>query len=347
MVSFDTKEAIRVDGRRGLRVKEALPILWRVKDAEIRGSGQIRNISDSGMMFEAPIDSSLNNNTIFTFETSNGHSDYLPQAGRLVWSRKPNLNGHRCQLGVEFIESAQETLAHLREKIKIRVERTRNIEKAKNISGVFLIAALVLLTGFAVMQQIAVEKSYEQSTHMLLSTSASQAGLYVEVSNDLKETKTILAQTQDMLAQAKEQNVALEGELAEAHQSLSDLRDELSLAHQSIQTLNNENTKLSEEVADLNERLRPFEGEIASIQDGKSSSQIVRKRLRAIKLGIRSLKHKARLAMIAAQKENDKILLASGNQGYLVRGSQPVRSNFTATGPEKKVKIDVTIFGQP
>ena len=94
----------------------------------------------------------------------------------------------------------------------------------------------------------------------------------------------------------------------------------------------------------LKEKLRPFEGEVATIEEGKSSLRLVRKRIHELKVGIGDLKRKARLAMIAAQKEKDKMLLAQGNQGYLVKDSKPVQSSFPVQKQEKKFKINVTLF---
>ena len=331
MTNVSSKQDFQPETRRSLRIEEQLPITWRLKEENISGIGRIRNISDSGAMLETNTEIPVRDNCLLAIAPSSGlQVNYLPTQGRLVWIKKRNFGGQRFLGGVEFIEPAQEVITNLREAIKSKIKRVKSMERTKNVVGTILGIALIALTAFALWQQIAIQKDYEQSTELLLGTAAQQVDLYTDVSNDLKETKTILAQTEAMLTQVKEQNLALQNELQAANVNIAALRDD--------------NTKLSKEVSDLQERLKPFEAEVGTMDEGKSFLSLVRQRLRDIKIGINSVKRKAYLAKIAAQKERDKILLAQGNQGYLVKDSKPVTSSFPTTKPEKKVRISVNLF---
>lgn len=327
------KRAFRSERRRSIRVREALPIAWHIKDKGTNGTGRIRNISDSGMMLESRVDIVPSDNGLLTFESAlSGPCDFLPSVGRIVWLRK---NGLRFLCGIEFVEPAQEAIAKLRERIKSTIVKLEGAERMKTIIGVILLVVMVGISAVILTQQTVIRENYEQSSRLLSSAAATQANLYTKVSRDLTETRTVLAQTQTVLDEAQKRNAALQDELA-----AMGVRQE-ALNNQ-IVSLQGENTKLTQELGVLQEKLKPFEAEAANLSEGKSFNTIVRKRLRDIKINISSLKRKARLAMVAAQKERDRIALEQGNRGYLIKDSQVVKSAATAPA-QKKVKIDVSL----
>lgn len=331
MVNLGSGKSFQSEARRSLRVQDKIPVTWHIQNENLTGTAKVRNISDSGMMLETNTNIASHENCVLSFESPlQAVANFLPVLGRLVWSKKNGFIGNNFVCGVEFIEPAQDIAANLREKIKDKVIQARSAERAKNIIGIVLSVALVILSAFAYIQQIDIQQNYEQSTQLLLTASTQQANLYTEVYNDLKETKATLAETEALLAQVKEQNAALQ--------------NELQAANINIQALTDENNKLIKEVSNLQERLKPLEGEIGSMDEAKSFSQAMRHRLREIRIGIGALRHKAYLARVAAQKEKDQILLAQGNQGYLVKDSKPVNNAFPAQKQEKKVKISVNLF---
>ncbi len=331
MVNLVSRKPSPSEARRSIRVQEKMPVTWHVQNESLTGTARIRNISESGMMLETNTNIADHQNCVLAFEPPiQVGGNILPALGRIVWSRKRGFSANNFVCGVAFIEPAQEVIAHLRERIAEKVLKVRSVERVKDIAGIVLSLALVALSAFAYLQQIGIQQNYEQSTQLLLTSSTQQASLYTQVYSDLKETKEVLAETEALLAQVKEQNAALQ--------------NELQAANINIQALTDENNKLAKEVNSLKEKLRPFEGEIGSMDEAKSFSQIVRNRLREIKGGIRVLKQKAYLAKVAAQREKDQILLAQGNQGYLIKDSQPVNNSFPSAKQEKKVKINVDLF---
>ncbi|HOW34972.1 MAG TPA: PilZ domain-containing protein [Candidatus Omnitrophota bacterium] len=328
------KPAVRCEKRQSLRIKESLPISWHIKDQGISGSGKIRNISDSGMLLESRTDATLSDNGVLTFESAlSSPCDFLPSLGRIVWSRR---NGSRLLCGIAFIEPAQDVLVKLREKVQSTIIKLEGIEKMKSIFGIILIVVMVAVTSFILIQQTVIRENYEKSSNLLSAAFTTQAGLYTKVSKDLTETRTVLAQTQTILEEAQKQNALLQDEVTALNTRQQVLDNQIVL-------LQDENTKLSQELGRLKDRLKPFENEAANLDEGKSFNKIVRKRLREIKINMSSLKRKAHEAMVAAQKERDRIALEQGNRGYLVKDSQIVNSSAAPIQPQKKFKIDVSL----
>lgn len=327
------RPAIRSEKRHSPRIKETLPISWHIKDQGTSGSGRIRNISDSGMLMESGTDMALSESGVLSFESAlSGAGDFLPSLGKIVWSRR---NSSRFLCGIAFVEPAQDVLLKLREKIQSTIIKLEGVEKMKSILGIILIVAMVAITSFILIQQTAIRENYQQASDLLSSAFTTQAGLYTKVSKDLSETRTVLTQTQTILEEAQKQNALLQNEVTALNTRQQVLDNQIVL-------LQDENTKLTQELGVLKDKLRPFDGEVASLDDGKSFNKIVRNRLREIKVNIGSLKRKAHEAMVAAQKERDRIALEQGNRGYLVKDSQVVKSSASA-GPQKKIKIDVSL----
>lgn len=325
------KQSLQRESRRNPRVGDKSSVRWHIKDADINGKARICNISESGVLLEARAAVCPSANSVLSFEAADPlPAKQIPAVGRLIWSKRKGLWPRQFLWGIEFIEPAQDVISSLHEKVKIKIERLKGLEKAVNVSGSLLLIAMIALAGYSLSQQNAVYRSYEESARLLLGTSAQQAELNGVLITDLQETRTVLLETETILAQTKEQNVALQAQVQGLQTDL-----------QAVQAHNGE---LSKEVSVLQERLRPLEAEINSIEEGKSFSRAILNRLHAIKKGIHTVKRKAALARIAAQKERDQFLLSQGNQGYLIRDAKPQPRNLPVSEsakPEKKIKIDV------
>ena len=319
--------------RRNPRVAEKASVNWHIKDADINGKARIRNVSASGVLLEARAAICPSANSVLSFEAADPlQANYLPALGRLIWSRKAGLWPRKFIWGIEYIEPTQDVVANLQEKIKIKIEKVKIIEKSVNFAGASLLIAMVALAAYSLSQQNAIYSQYEESTKLLLGTSGKQAELNGVLINDLQVVKAELLEAEVILSQTKEQNNALQAQVQGLQVDL--------------QTVQAQNTELTKEVSALQERLRPLEAEIGSMEEGKSFSRAIRNRLHAIKKGIHNVKRKAVLDRIAAQKERDQLLLSLGNQGYIVRDAKLLPRDFSSTGTlsgEKKIKIDVEL----
>lgn len=336
MASIFSKKAGHKDSRRSIRVNERVPISWHIQEESITGTAKVRNLSDCGMMIETRIEAPNRNNCVLSIEPSlQNQASFLPAAGRIVWSKRNGFNPFSPQSflwGIEFSQPSQEVISLLREKVQANLARVQSMERTVNAVGAVLLVVMLALSGYMLFQQSVIQRSYEETTASLLQSSNQQADLYAQVSIALNQTKATLAETEALLAQSREQNIALQ--------------NELQTTNGRLQAMMAENDRLTKEVGELKIRLAPFEGEIASIDQGRSYIAKVRQRLHNIKLGIRDVKRQAHLARVAAQKEKDAILLAQGNKGYFLKDSKPVVSNGASAAAQpapKKIKIDVSI----
>jgi len=332
MFGFGPKQVFRSETRKSLRVDDQLTLSWQIKDENVQGKAKIRNISETGMMIETNAVLPPYDNCVFSFAPSISTNNIIPLEGKKVWAKKVNFFTSASLIGIEFVNPAQDVISNLRERIVARLEKIKKIERLENIAGFSLVTTMVLIAAFALTQQSSIERSYEETTKLLLTVADQQASLYHDVWADLKETKAVLAETEALLAKVKEENAALQSQL--------------STANASVEMLNIENEKLTREVTALQEQLRPFEAQIGSLEEGKSFMSAVKKRYRDIKIGIREVRRQANLVRQAAQRERDTVLLAQGNRGFVIKDSKIITNHFPAIKPEKKVKIDVTIVGE-
>ena len=326
------------ESRRDFRIKENLPVTWYFKDKGTSGKARIRNISDSGMMLSSDAEIADAQDQLLVFEPNfRVKSDFVPSQGRMVWSKR---SGPRFSLGIQFVNPAQDVSNHLHKKIQERIAKSQRMNGFKNAIGGISTVALLAMVAVAIYQQVMIAGQYEQSTRLLLDASSKQADIYQEVANDLSETRTVLADTQSLLTQSREQIAVLQNDVQAKDGQIHGLQDEnVKLLDENVK-LSDENVKLTGDISALQEKLRPFEAEVQNLDEGKSFSSTVRQRLREIKFGIREVKHKAHLARIAAQKEQDRIALEQGNRGYIIQNGEAVKSQPA----EKKIKIDVEVF---
>src|SRR3989338_1936410 len=234
------------EARRSPRVSDKISVNWHIKDADINGKARIRNISESGALVEARAAVCPSANSVLSLEAADPlQANCIPAVGRLIWSKRKGFLPNQFLLGIEFVEPAQDVIAGLHDKIKIKVEQLQSLGKAVNIAGSLLLIAMIALAGYSLSQQNAVYQNYEESARLLLGTSVKQAELSSILSNDLQDTRANLLETEVILAQTREQNTALQAQVQGLQTDL-----------QAIQVQNQE---LSKEVAALQERLRPLE----------------------------------------------------------------------------------------
>ena len=225
-MNVSVSRAGQSESRRDLRVKENLPVTWHLKDKGSSGKAKIRNISDSGMMLSSDAEIVDAQDNLFVFEPNfRVESDFLPSQGRMVWSKR---NGSRFSCGIQFINPAQDVSHRLHEKIQQRVAKSQRARGLRSVMGVILTVALLIMIAVTIYQQVMISHQYEQSTRLLLDSSSQQAVVYQEVVNDLAETKTILADTQNLLSQAQEQIVVLQNDVQAKDSQISGLQNENS-----------------------------------------------------------------------------------------------------------------------
>ena len=96
---------------------------------------------------------------------------------------------------------------------------------------------------------------------------------------------------------------------------------------------------MTAEVKTIKERLRILEGDVVSMQEGRSTIAIYKEKVHKVKVKIHEFKQQAQAVKVAAQKERDRIAMALGNNGYFTKGGKPYNPNYSA--PAKGVEINV------
>jgi chromosome segregation ATPase len=185
-----------------------------------------------------------------------------------------------------------------------------------------------------------------------------QAENYRYVSNEYKVTKNELDETTVKLTQVTEElqaaNVELtntRGELTEVQQLNDQLKTNISALERykaaamskgealevMIDSFKRKNKELDQNLQQVRKELAVFQPDIDDISEGRSKVLLFKNHIRMVKRNMGVLKRKAIDARIAAQKEQDRLDVLYGNNGYLVKDGQ----DKSITTRQKKVDIDV------
>ena len=333
-------QAILNEARRSLRIKEKLPVRWRIQDGYESGEGKILNISTTGVLLQTQKDFAPMEKTVFALESLdsvNGH--FLPKQGRLVWSKTQGFRHNRL-CGLEFIQPEEKVVANLRERIQSGITKVANARRTRSIFGSLLLATAVILLGFVIKQSIENYQSLNASHALMSETLDQQVALSRLYQQELVATKAALAETQALLAKAQAENV-----------NLSALVEELNQKNAAFQArmvdLEQKNIDLNGQLNVIQERLRFLEGDVRSIEEGRAVIQTYKQNLRKVKIKIGEFKQEAHYAKIAAQKERDQIETMLGNNGYIMKNGKVVQPIEVPAAPAAagagKGRVDVDV----
>ncbi len=170
-------QVILNEARRSLRVKENLPVRWRIQDGYESGEGKVLNISTTGVLLQTRKDFAPMEKTVFALESLgavNGH--FLPKQGRLVWSKTSGFRNNRI-CGLEFIQPEEKVVANLRERIQSGITKVANARRTRSIFGSLLLSAAVILLGFVIKQSIENYQSLNASHELMSETLDQQIAL--------------------------------------------------------------------------------------------------------------------------------------------------------------------------
>ena len=319
------KREVVNDLRGSLRIKEQLPVRWRIKDTNFSGEGRVLNISTSGLLLETP-NVSAADQSVFNLESLKGNGFVLPKEGRLVWSRVKGL-GSRKFCGLEFIEPSEESVAQLREKIQNGIIKGTMARRWRSIIGTILVVVMMILTAIAVRQYVENYENTLLAQQIMVGVYEKQVSLTKTYAQELASTKNLLVEAQANLEQSKIE--------------ISQLNDKNSEFQKIIAQLEEKNTQLSNELAVVQERLRLLEGDVKSLDEARALIAEYKGKFRLVKTKIKAFNREAFEAKVAAQKERDRIAMLMGNNGYLVRDGKPYKGDASAA--EKRIQVDVQI----
>ena len=354
-------ETLFSDTRNHFRITDRHPVYWKLAEGTQSGKARIRNVSASGMMIETnghfvpPKDGCL-----FSFDTTLGHENYIPQYGELVWSRKFSRVKNKYQCGVRFLEPAEYIQGKLRQKIQRGILRISYTKRASKAISALLSAGIIALTGYAIWISRDVYQGLSRSSGLFITVTDKQAALtrdykekwdasqaevaglteelnstkelyqqsqaqLVTVTQELSDTQSILVQSEAMLVQARSGAQQLAGDF-EATLTKNETSFAASRAQfeGEIAALTRQNANLEKEVGTLQEQLNFYEGNIKNIDDGHVLLNIYRERMKVVKDKIKVFKRDVRDLRRRAQNERDRIQLEIGNNGYFVRNGAAV-----------------------
>lgn len=118
--------------RRHTRVKEIVPVRWKMLHQDIQGEGIIRNVSISGLMIEVDDRFKLTDNTQFILDVTDPSMQHLiPHDVKLVWFSRIMADKMRQFCGMKFTNTSGPVFARLAEHVQ---ERTALLGEATNLN---------------------------------------------------------------------------------------------------------------------------------------------------------------------------------------------------------------------
>ena len=326
------------EARRGLRVKDNVPVRWSIKDGYDSGEGKVINISTSGLLLLTKKDFSPMENSVVALESfgeSNGH--FLPREGRLVWSKSRGPRNNRI-CGIEFIQPEEKVISNLRERVQKGITQVANARRTRSIIGSILLWGMAVLSAFVVKQYVENYQTMVSSHQLMTEAFDQQAALSQFYAKELTSTKAILAETQALLAKSQADNANLQALVQELNQKTEQFQVKMA-------ELEQKNTELNGQLNVIQERLRLLEGDVRNMDEGRSVIKMYKQNLRKVKLKIVEFKREASYAKIAAQKEKDRIESLIGNNGFLVKNGKayqrPDSSAVIKGTNDNRVDVDV------
>jgi len=305
------KKFSKIERRRFPRIKEKVPILWRLKDGTLRGLGRLRDISASGMKFSAkePIPEQATLQIEPQIRGGQASDLVLPLPwSKVIWVKKWRL-GRGYQVGAEFIDINELDRAKLVQAIKSKLRVLADWETVKAKIVYIFLWAIIILGSFSFIQQY---RSLIQTRNYLESALArSQKEVLKFKSAFFEERNKRLAQ-EGMFTQIIKERDGLLIDLQQARTNLSQTKSLLS-------QINVEKENLSKQMALLKERMHSLEGEVANLTEAKLALESRLNNLKELKLAIKKVKRDIFLAKVKALKKLDQIKLAKGNRGHIIK----------------------------
>ncbi len=250
------------EARNNLRVKESRSVLWRVNDGDIKGKGQIRNISTTGMLLETNSNFVPTEGCRFSFDSALGHDNFIPQNGKLVWHKRKPFSKNKYLCGIRFVEPGEYVLTKLRQRVQKGIKHIANARRMRKVVNFMMIIGMIAMTAYVLWEASHVYQNMNTTNRRMLDASQQQAlltqsfssrldvsemqlasvteeldatrtlyresqGLLGEVRVELELTKAVLADTESLLEQTKTDLVGVQGELSTTQSDLAARTKEL------------------------------------------------------------------------------------------------------------------------
>ena len=243
--------------------------------------------------------------------------------------------------------------------------RNEKNKKARNTIGLLLTLVMLCLTIYVLYVQTENYKTLETTTDLSLNSNDKQSVNYRHyvkaylttrqqlvdtqarlskmtlelelVNKELESAKSMLSETQTLLAQSQQENQLMKGDPKAAANLKSYAAKNNREAVQNVDSLKKKNENYSSELAKLKSDLNGYGDNVHDLKQGSSLINEFKDKIRIVKDKMRALKKQAYEAKIAAQEERDRQLAALGNNGFTTKDGQLTFASKSA----KSVNIDV------
>ncbi len=359
----DFSQILRGEMRRGQRIKNNTRVAWHVKGyPSLVGQGWVRNISTSGMLVELNTISDIPLQSIFSFDSNLIDTNYIPGLGQLVWRRKKGFLRHGQWCGIQFIDIPESILVCLRQKVEKGVRQGMKNLRISNMVGLGMSVVLALFIFYAAGLGTDIYRNLTQSNTRFATVSDQYAylmreyqGLYTATTRRLVETTLELNQMTASYQQSQEALQATRQEVGVLQSILS--QTELLLAEAKQQNVAMRKADAATATVALDQATNPPIQDVAQVRLLIAQYQ---DKIRALRLQLNQLRHQAYLVKIAHLRERDRARMALGNKGYFVREGQRVKvdterykistsSTLLTSGSsqaDSKIRVNVTVMQQ-
>ncbi len=356
MNTVDLPRALRGGSRRHVRIEENTRLLWHIKESGLVGHGRIRNLSASGMLVELTSVNAFPDQSIFSFDSNLNDANYIPDTGHLVWRKKKRFSSNEYLCGFQFADLPVVLLYRLKKRIESGVRDLIRMWKINRAVSIFLGVVTGALIGYAVWLGGVIFQDVSRSNEGFLATATQQADLTREYQRFYADTTRQLADVTLELNQTTALYADTTRRLADVTLGLNQTTALYQESRKSLQAT-------QQELAVVKSVLSQTESLLAAAQakNGGAKQQAVAAGSQAGQASaalINQIKYENRLPRISALAERDRVRLMYGNQGYFVKGGQPVQvdeQQYQATSfdalppgkvpnPDPKVRVNVTVF---
>ena len=114
------------ESRRHYRIKEILPLQWKIEESGTEGQGQVRNISVSGMLLETDeaFKPAASEECHFQLKCLAPEAEnFVPFQSRLVWLKKISFPKVRYLCGLEFVNPSEQFIGRIQKQVEQEQEK--------------------------------------------------------------------------------------------------------------------------------------------------------------------------------------------------------------------------------
>lgn len=305
------------EARNNLRVKEKRNIFWRVNDGDIKGKGQIRNISTTGMLLETNSNFIPTDGCRFSFDTSLGHDNFIPQNGKLVWHKKKTFSKNKYLCGIRFVEPGEYVLTKLRVRVQKGIKKIATTRRLKRATNALLILIMLTMTAYISWEANSIYQDLRVTNDRMLDNSQQQAFITQSYATRLDSTQMQLTSVTEELEATKILYQESQGILGEVRVDLELTKAVLSDTEQLLEQTKADLRRSQTELATAKSDMADMQSKVSDIQSNASVSQATKEEMFARIASIENERAKAKTEFentIALLEEKNKQLTAQMEQ---------------------------------